>query len=228
MAKISRPVIYTVLLAVVAYAGVVLTEPDPPKSTSKPKPRASASTPKGMVYTEADYRAKFGRIDSAPKNAFQPVIARKGGPNSLDALRLDSIPTAFTGGDPNWRYTGNAEQDGDRVALLENSSTGEGVFLRVGETWKQAVLTSIEDDAVVMVGPNGSVRRIRLGSLDQEAPTQSLPGIIPSTAGLQPMRVSPNLTGRIGQDTGLSASAQESNPNVVNEDPIPDVVPGGE
>lgn len=194
MAKISRPVLYTALLGALAYAVVLYTEPDSKRAPAKPKRTTVATTSKSL-FTEEDYKRTFDRYEAEPRNAFKPVVARLSGNEALLAQRLDGLPTAFTGGDPNWRYTGTATIDGVRVALIENTVTGDGVFLHEGESWKQAILTKIEDEAIVMVGPGGGVRRIRLGEPDLDPDPLPLGG----TASVAPMRVGgANLSGPIG------------------------------
>lgn len=194
MAKISRPVLYTALLGALAYAVVLYTEPDSKRAPAKPKRTTVATTSKSL-FTEEDYKMTFDRYEAEPRNAFKPVVARLSGNEALLAQRLDGLPTAFTGGDPNWRYTGTATIDGVRVALIENTVTGDGVFLHEGESWKQAILTRIEDEAIVMVGPGGGVRRIRLGEPDLDPDPLPLGG----TASVAPMRVGgANLSGPIG------------------------------
>jgi len=195
VAKISRPILYTALLGALAYAVVLYTEPEAKRGTAKPK-RSSVASNANTQFTEEDYQRRFEPYKAELKNAFKPVVARLSGNDALLAQRLDGLPTAFTGGDPNWRYTGTATIDGLRVALVENSVTGEGVFLHEGESWKQAILTKIEDEAIVMVGPGGGVRRIRLGEPDID------PDPVPMTnaaAPVAPMRVGGNnVAGPIG------------------------------
>ena len=100
----------------------------------------------------------------------------------------------MTGGEANWRYTGTAQINGVREALLENSSTGESVFLRVGQSWKQAVLKKIENEAVVMTGPGGFTQRLQLGEQEPAKLARNARGpggnpgallpAVPSTAGM--------------------------------------------
>ncbi|MBS1724091.1 MAG: hypothetical protein JSS66_14190 [Armatimonadetes bacterium] len=195
--KVSRPILYTAVLGLVAYAVVVLTEPDKKPKGKSTAVHKKAPGAKADQFLEADYKAKFTPVSTAPKNAFKPLVVREGEDNQLQTQRFDSIPSAFTGGDPNWLYTGTATVDGVRVALVENSASGEGVFLKVGEMWKQAVLTSIEDEGIIMVGPGGAVRHIKLGFTEQPAAPAPMSGNVPLT-------VTPSLNGPIGQGQGGS------------------------
>ncbi|MFQ3586843.1 MAG: hypothetical protein SNJ76_04155 [Fimbriimonadaceae bacterium] len=195
MAKISRPIVYTAVLGAVAYGVVVLTEPDTPNRTTRPRPAATAPSnarTSDLIQPE-DFSASFPRLLGAPRDSFRPLVVRASGTNPLAAARLDAVPAAFAGGDPNWRYTGNASIDGVSVALLENDATGDGVFLRVGEAWKRSVLTAIEQEAIVLTGPGGAVRRVRLGIPEFEDPTAG-------PAGVAPLAVNPPLQGPIGGD----------------------------
>lgn len=205
MAKVSRPVLYTALLGVLAYAVVVYTEPDSKRAPAKPK-RTTVASPANAQFTKEDYDRRFDSYDAELRNAFKPGIVRLGG-DSLLAQRLDGLPTALTGGDPNWRYTGTATIDGVRVALIENSVTSEGVFLHEGESWKQAVLTKIDDEAIVMVGPGGGVRRIRLGEPDVDPDPLPLTG---GTSTVAPMRVGGNLAGPIGNSLEVVPETRNS------------------
>lgn len=207
MPKISRPVVYTLVLGAVAYGVVVLTEPETRPAPKRPAAQAARpASAKGDLFTEQDYRAHFERLSGIPRNAFRPLVARRG-PGSPDEARLDALPTSFTGGEANWRYTGNASLNGVRLALIENASTGEGVFLRVGERWKDAVLSAIEEEAIVMVGPFGEVRRIRLGEREIETVPPGPAAGTPVATGLAPVRVGPELTGPIGLSPSPDALA---------------------
>ncbi|HRI44737.1 MAG TPA: hypothetical protein PLL78_14530 [Fimbriimonadaceae bacterium] len=208
MAKVSRPVLYTALLGVLAYAVVVYTEPESKRPPAKPKRTTLASTTNAQ-FTKEDYDRRFDSYNAELKNAFKPGIVRLGG-DSLLAQRLDGVPTALTGGDPNWRYTGTATIDGVRVALIENSATAEGVFLHEGESWKQAVLTKIDDEAIVMVGPGGGVRRIRLGEPDADPDPLPVTG---GTGAVAPMRVGGNLAGQIGNSLEVVPETRNSERN---------------
>jgi hypothetical protein len=190
VAKVSRPIIYAALFGVVAYAAVVLTEPETPTKKTTKKTTATAKKNANDPYLPQDYKAKFERVNLPVKNAFKPLVVRQSAGGALDSLRLDGLPAGFAGGDPNWRYTGTAEIDGVRVALIENHVSGDGVFLKVGETWNQTVLTSIETEAIVMVGPGGAVRRIRLGEPEESrvasgntVPNQGMAAVPPVRVG---------------------------------------------
>lgn len=207
MAKVSRPVVYTAVLAVVAYGVVVLTEPETPTGKARAKAVRPKAEAKAGLFTEEDRTAKFTPLGQTTRNGFRPLVIREGAGGSLDASRSDGVPAAFAGGDPNWRYTGMAEVNGVKQALLENASNGDAVFLRVGESWKQTMLRAIASDSIELVGPNGTVRTITLGVAEEAAP---------ATPGTAPLAVNPpaNLRGAIG------GGVAGVNPGALSVDPI--------
>src|SRR5205814_1984309 len=121
--------------------------------SSKPKSRAARSKNE-LVFTAEDEKASFKPIVSPVKDAFMPLVARKGGIGSGQAL-ANMLPSEMTGGETNWVYTGSAEMDGVPSALIENRTTGDAVFLKKGERWKSAYVVQILPDSVVMRGPGG-------------------------------------------------------------------------
>lgn len=221
MAKVSRPIVYTALFGVVAYAAVVLTEPEPAPGTGRRTPAGSREAAAQGQFLPEDYSASFAKLNEPARNAFKPLVARSRGANAGENARVDAVPADFAGGDPNWLYTGNAEVDGLNVALLENSVTGESVFLAAGDVWKQAVLSTIGIDAIVMVGPGGTTRRIRLGQ--QEFPEAEAPdlAISPTTdiSSVPPARVRPELLEEMGLPTGALGGVQV--PREFTEQPNP-------
>lgn len=201
MAKVSRPIVYTAVLGAIAYGVVVLTEPDTPTRPTRPQAAATsrATARTSDLIQQEDFNARFPRLLGAPRSSFRPLVVRSGGTNPLATARLDAVPAAFAGGDANWRYTGNASIDGVTVALLENDVTGDGVFLRVGEAWKRCVLTAVEQEAIVLTGPGGAVRRVRLGIPEFEDPAAG-------SFNVAPLAVNPPLAGPIGGSFRASAA----------------------
>jgi hypothetical protein len=160
--KISKPVLYVLIFAVGAFA-YVYTSPETTKGKSTKTTRKTTTTKKAAAYTEEDMKAeRFEPVNDPVRNAFKPLIVRKntGGvgvdPNS------GGIPAFLTDGDPNWVYTGSAEVNGSAQALLENKSTGEGVFLTEGQRWKRATVLDIGSDMLTFQGPAGEVQTIML------------------------------------------------------------------
>lgn len=207
MAKISRPILY-VGLAAIGVIGYFMTEPEPTKQTSAPKPKAKVAKKQDTSkFLEVDYkitRADLPKLASLEKNTFRPIIARQSGLGEL--VQEGGIPPDFAGGDGNWVCTGTAEVDGVRMALVENKSTGEGEFLKEGQTWKSAVVSKVLEDGVVMAGPGGNVISIMV--LEEEyiepepivepAVPTSIPGMNGPIGGNAPTNLNDNGRGRRG------------------------------
>lgn len=211
--------IFWVGSAGVLIAAFVLTEPEAtaPKSTTKKSSTSKKSAKKvDDEFTKEDEKAEFKRVNEAPKNSFVPVVARHSGIGSADGM-ANSIPTEMTGGQDNWVYTGTAESDGVRVALVENRTTGDATFLKRGERWKSAVVVSVTEYSVILRGPSGTRT---FGLVDEEVKTSSssvarssnndfaparvtVPSALPGNFG--PGRFSNNFGGGPGQTQGLEA-----------------------
>ncbi len=193
MAKPSRTIIYSAVGAIVIYGVFVLMTSDDPK-TKTAKPRATAQkSSKTALYLPEDYKASFPAVTTTVKNVMRPLVVRA--TDRIGAAAETSIPASFTGGDGNWIYTGLAEVDGRSTALLENESTGEGVFLKVGERWKQCIVAEIKADSVVLVGPDGQSKRVHLQAADNGSMT--------------PLKVGNPLNGPIGtQNGGIGVTPQ--------------------
>lgn len=194
MSLIQKPIFWVGVVGLAA-VGWIATAPEQPtsKTGNAAKLTRKKTTPKkGVIqFEEADFKADFKPLNIELKNAFVPVVARKqGGFGGADGL-ANAIPLDFTAGESGWVYTGNAEIDGVANALLENRSTGEGVFLRVGERWKSAAVSKILTDAVVMKGPSG-VKTFSL--VNEESPRMARSGFAP--AGVN---VPSGLQGAIGR-----------------------------
>lgn len=182
MSLIKKPLFWVSILAVGA-AGWVLTNPEdaPKKSTPSRVTKKKTSNKKTTVqFIDADFEADFKPLNSELKNAFQPIVIRKSGGFGGGEGAANVIPADFTGGDTGWVYTGNAEIDGASMALLENRTTGEGVFLKAGERWKSAAVSKILTDAVVMSGPSG----IKTFTLVTEEPRMARNGFNPASVNV--------------------------------------------
>jgi len=208
VAKISRPVMYVVALGVVAYAAVLLTEPEKPakKPTARTTARTADATPKG--FTEEDLNAKFERYVSKGKDAFKPQVV------SLRALQADAAAAqaaaAAASANGVWVLTGITAVDGVRSALVENGATGDSRFLKVGDQWGGMRVASIETNAVLMAAPDGRISRLGfVESLDDapgaRAPGAPAPGALPGRlpSGVSPM---PVVIARPTDGTGGAAS----------------------
>jgi hypothetical protein len=196
MLKISRPVLYLFIATIGVAAFLLANPPQAPRAIVKKKstPRVEVTS---TIYRPEDYTASFTGLVGVSKNSFKPLVARKSNALSAVLLANGGIPPEFAGGDANWVCTGTAEVDGVRQALLENKSTNEGVFLKQGEHWKNAVVSQVFEDAVVLVGPGGEAKTIHIQQ--EVTPDQS------EVTGNMP--VQPSLSGVIG---GVSPPGQVS------------------
>lgn len=204
--KVSRPIVYVLLLGVVAYGVVLYTEePTGRKPTRRTAiSNAAANLPEG--FTEEDLNAKFEQVNDSPRDAFKPLVARRAAGSDV-SLSPDAIPSVLTGGDPNWVYTGMAEVDGIPTALVENKATGEGVFLKQAENWKQATVGAIAPFSLTLVGRNGKSFTMRIIDPEVVEPSASMAPVQPSLRGPignESVNVSPNPSAQRPRGQGTS------------------------
>ena len=139
------------------------TQPAKPVKHTATKRAASSAD----EFTPQDYTAKFAVLNQTPKNAFKPLIVRDNGTGGLKgrlAIRTNGIPLDLAGGEGNWAYSGMAVINGKPTALVENSGTGEGVFLKVGQKWKRATVRKVTDTSLVLIGEDGRVLNAQMQS----------------------------------------------------------------
>jgi hypothetical protein len=213
MTRVSKPVLYLAIAALMVIGYLLATPPStakrsPKKTTTVRKPAASS------IYTDADRSANFTDKILVSRDAFQPLVVRKSAALSEALAASGVIPPEFAGGDPNWICTGTAEVDGVRQVLLENKSTSEGVFLRVGERWKSSVVSDVGEDSATLVGPGGIAKTIHVQQEQGADSGESVEEMMP---------VQPNLNGVIGG--GRAPAGQVSPmPNL----PLPTAAPQAE
>jgi hypothetical protein len=151
--KRTSPLFWIALLGLGA-AAYVATTPEEPTKARKVQRTAAKKTQVEGGFLEEDYKAKFAKVSDPVKNAFVPqVVSSKGGLAG---------PNALPGG--SWVFTGTAELNGSRTALVENTSTGEGRFLSVGDAWERYTVASIRDTSLVLRSPDGSTRTVSVES----------------------------------------------------------------
>ncbi len=133
---------------------------------------------KESLYTKEDIDAKFESIPATIKNGFVPLVTKGDGA----VVSKNEIPLGFTGGEGTWTYTGNMVVDGTPNALLENSSTGDGVFLRPGQNWKNLRLIAVKEDSIEVEGPNGARKTVYFDdkSISMAAPSTNLQPLPPA------------------------------------------------
>lgn len=132
-------------------------------ATKKTVAKAKSSLDKTTeLYKKEDYTAKFASLKEEPKYAFKPLVVKSTGPVNAGGAAADSDPGMSITGEPGWLFTGSPELDGVRSALLDNTTTGESVFLNVGDHWKNGHVKSIGADAMVFVGNDGTEKTVKL------------------------------------------------------------------
>lgn len=203
VAKKTSPLVWVGLVG--ALAGVYLWsssgETPPAAATKKSSKSTSRSGSTGPV-TEADYKANFAPVRLASVDAFKPLVTKPAVSETVKGqdLKNKGMPLSLTGGEANWYFSGIAELNGQRQGLLENTTSGETVYVSPGDTFKAARVAAVDISAVVMIGPDGSrvtVPIVELGA----APGQAAPTtvIAQAPAGNQPLNLPRGaLSGPIG------------------------------
>ncbi|HEY3330192.1 MAG TPA: hypothetical protein VGK19_09250 [Capsulimonadaceae bacterium] len=140
MPKVSRPIVYTTLFAVVAGAVVFLTQPDAPPVKKKIKVTTTSHADANGI-TDEDRNAHFPRYKGGARDPFVAGVVPVN-PNALSgqvpAAML--LPTGRSG----WVLTGVNEINGAMSAVIENVSLNQSVFLKLGDTWNGLKVISID------------------------------------------------------------------------------------
>lgn len=169
--------------------------------TSSKKKKRPAASKTAEAFLPEDYEfnkegKQFTLLNEPMRNAFKPLVARAtDGPERL--ISDIGVPVA----EPNWIYTGMAEIDGVPTALLENTRTGDGVFLKQGESWKGVRVYKIAPEELVVTLADGVSRTVKINA-PAEQPMLAAPG-----GGFQP--VNPPIRGPIGRE-GLAVQPDGS------------------
>ena len=147
MPKVSRPVVYTALAAVAAYALVLNTQPDTATvrhTTQRVMTRTTqAADPSGVL--PADLSAHFPRYTGGARDPFAPGVVLPRPKASAPSAATARALSAQTG----WTLTGINSVNGVSSALIENAATGESVFLQPGDRWNGLRVVSIKPDRVL-------------------------------------------------------------------------------
>jgi hypothetical protein len=86
--------------------------------------------------------------------------------------------------------------NGQREALLENTTTGETTYVSSGDTWKNARVSTVDVSSVVLVGPDGLSVDV---PLQQYGETPGAGTRVATAPGVAPLAVpSGALSGAIG------------------------------
>lgn len=155
-------------IAAIALGALVMTEP-PKKSASteeEPTKRSTSSRStrgeKVSLFTKEDELARFDVLNEPISNAFKPSVVDSGARSAASKGVPNQVPPHFINGESSWFYTGTVSFDGSTMVLIENSSNGQGEYLRVGQTIGNATVMDITNNSVTLAGPNGEVKRLVL------------------------------------------------------------------
>jgi len=175
-------------VAVLGYLvyGALFPDETPAASTTK-KAVTTKKKADDPYDTPADHTARFAVFTETPKNAFKPLYSK----NMLGPATAKGIQ-----GEPNWGYTGYVVTNGRVQALLENSSTGEGDYVGVGDMWKGNKIISINAETLTMSGGEGGPQTVKIGDTSEPMGKQ---GVV-ANAGGSPANIAPvnPLAGPIG------------------------------
>jgi len=150
MPKVSRPIVYTALAAVAAYALFLNTQPDKPttRRVSHTLLSARASDPNGIL--PADLNTHFTHYTGGKRDPFVPGV-------TVARLRVQKAaePPTLSGSRTGWALTGINSVNGVRSALIENSATGDSVFLQPGDRWNGLRVAAIQSSSVLLKDGQG-------------------------------------------------------------------------
>jgi hypothetical protein len=123
----------------------------------------SPSAVKG--FTEEDMNAQFAPAADQVQNAFRPLVVPKDSSKQAPkeaGLPPNQLPASFASGEEGWIFTGIVYEDGRPSALFENRTTGQGEYLKSGQSWRKLTVGKITPGTVTVAGPGGTIRTLVL------------------------------------------------------------------
>lgn len=191
--KLSRPFMTIAVLSLLVIAFLLLSPPTPsaPVATTRKKPVKVADA--GWDFPPPDPKLHFAKPGRRGRNPFAPLVVADRAVPPPDAEKEDvvQIPAGLAGGEANWAYTGMAEVDGVRMALLENGGSKKSGYVREGETWKKSRIVGISSACIVLADEKGVSETVFRFNPNDPPKVKPLP-----EGGFQP-------TGPIGAGLGL-------------------------
>ncbi len=190
MAFYTRPVFWAVLTSVAAVAAF-WSDGDAPHGKTSPRKRSSKSADAGWDFPASNPALRFAKPHRPARDPFAPLARADHAPILAPKEREDlvQIPSSLAGGEGGWAYTGMAEVDGVRMALLENAGTSQSGYVREGEEWKGTRVAGITMACIVLADAKGLTQSVfRFNPDDTPKPKPEPVG------GFRPL----DLTGRIG------------------------------
>lgn len=187
--------------ALVVYMMVGSGDDGPTKTTTKIKKKTTSKA--AGLFTEADEKAKFPAVTFAASDVFAPGVKKPVVATAAVApppnANPSNIPSSITGGDGNWYFTGRPEVNGRPQALLENTTTGESVYVNSGQSWKRGRVATIDVSSVTLVGNDGTTVRVPLLEFGAVPGASPAPVAVASAGGAnQPLNVPSGLIGATG------------------------------
>lgn len=174
------------------------------------KHAASSPAEGASEITAQDLNAHFAVLDATSKDSFKPLVARANGQTGSASDKANGIPGYLAGGDGNWIFSGTATVNDVPEALIENATSGDGVFLEQGQHWKDLVVEQITTDTLVLKSGDGEIVSLKLaapvdaGEVKPVSPANPLQGAIGDLAQTGPTAGLPNGM-QITPDTGAGA-----------------------
>ena len=209
MPKINRTVVYTLVGAVAAYAVVLYTQPDTP-APHHAKSLTGRSAAGTSDPNDADMNAHFPRYAGGRRDPFVPGIV----PVDQDKLAgLPQLGDELGGPRSAWALTGINTINGRITAVVENSASGDTVYLKPGDAWNGLHVVEVGSDAVVFVNALGQQTRLAFSITDTGARTAAAAltdasGTVPSVLTVTPLPPMPVADTRAGRRGRRYAPAQ--------------------
>jgi hypothetical protein len=199
MAVVSRPV---AAFAFVACAvGIYLwATPETVAAKTPPKPRKKAvkAADAGWDFPRNAF-VRFAKPEGMPRDVFLPAVQVQ------RVVKLPEpgedqvqIPASYADGEGGWAYTGMAEVDGVRMALLENGGTKQAGYVREGDDWKKSHIVGITTACIVLSNEKGVAETVYRFNPNTPPKPKPLP-----EPGFRPLNPGPNPVGPIGANVQI-------------------------
>ena len=205
---VSRAAIYS-LLGIFVIAALVYANGGEPDKIVKKEQLPKGSNKRGVDadwnFPVAETAIRFEKPKGAIRNIFAPLIGDEKEAAKTDQDKLMKIPANLAAGEADWAYTGLAEVNGVKMALLENPSNHQGGYVKEGETWKKSRVEHITLESITIAGVDGSEQTVFRYNANLIPKLKPMPD-----AGFRPMDLSQALNGPIGIQ--LSPGGVEADP----------------
>jgi hypothetical protein len=149
--KVSRPVVYIGLAAIIGAAVYLYLTPAEVVKKAPPKKLTSKQSAGIQGILPEDYELKFPSVTQPGRDVFLPLVART--TNARAANESDDFGTN------GWHLTGISIVNGQRMATVE-SSNGDLASLRLGQTFDGFIVRAISDSAVTIEAPDGRKQKL--------------------------------------------------------------------